>query len=507
MPPKKRAVALPDDLVESLRDSLVFERRLSAPALVVQDPAHLARLDRSAWSPSSMDSFGACPARWAFDRFMPQPTDPFDPRCQGTAAHLVFELLFDLPPGQRTKDAAVSILESVHLTHPDRVVFPASTTDLFRWRAEVVARVLPLWRAEDPSLVRVIEQEAPLEGALVGGVPFRGFADRVDHIGPEHDLGVAVRDYKAGKPKTAADRKKYGDAHGHQLRLYALAWESLRGVRPREVSIIYTSNGTTYAADLSASLLTSTRDMFVSTWSAMKESASTGRYPAKPSGLCGYCPMATVCPASSRQVPRIPEGYYGGVVGIRTVDHVLPAPGRATPAPPPSSVAKSDTPMEGPEMTSQPASQYPMGFSTYAYEETVPDGRLNSNSHAARTVFGLTEWAVDLLVEGNVAITGTTVTAMTHTLAGIALACTENLSGRRCWQDGLTSRCIGAMHTAVATYPAPFGGDTAMWSAWVANVTKRTMSIATLATNLWAHGPQVGYEALVGLPLPVAKAG
>ena len=81
------------------------------------------------------------------------------------------------------------------------------------------------------------------------------------------------------------------------------------------------------------------------------------------------------------------------------------------------------------------------------------------------------------------------VTALSRTLAHVVLAVQRDLAGSTSYQDGVNTRLRGALRTAVATMPPPFGGDAQAWSAWVARAIRRTDSIAKAAVALFDDDP------------------
>ena len=68
----------------------------------------------------------------------------------------------------------------------------------------------------------------------------------------------------------------------------------------------------------------------------MQQSAQTGLYPYQVSTLCGWCPLATVCPtadAAGQGVAKVPGGTTWETLGLRTVSpaHPVAAPTQTRP--------------------------------------------------------------------------------------------------------------------------------------------------------------------------------
>ena len=142
------------------------------------------------------------------------------------------------------------------------------------------------------------------------------------------------------------------------------------------------------------------------------------------------------------------------------------------------------------------------------WEQTAgPDGRLNPNSYSATAVFGIVEMAVELLHQAGVPLRPSVVTALSRTLAHVVLTVQQDLSGSASYQDGVNTRLRGALRTAVATMPLPFGRDAQAWSEWVARAVRRTDSIARAAVGLFddADPHDEPWRALADLAVPAPE--
>lgn len=169
--------------------------RLSADGLHVEDPALVRKLDRPTWSPSGVDTWTSCPARWAFEHLIPEHPDPFAANSLGTSGHRVLELLYRMDPGCRTRDMAAAIIADLPAER-GRLLVPGRMEDLLRWQVSVLDKIVGLWEVEDPAAVEVAATEQTLV-SQVGAVPFRGVVDRVDRFVDEAGAAqVAIVDYK-----------------------------------------------------------------------------------------------------------------------------------------------------------------------------------------------------------------------------------------------------------------------------------------------------------------------
>lgn len=105
-----------------------------------------------------------------------------------------------------------------------------------------------------------------------------------------------VPTHNTGKWQTQQKLKLYGDDYAEQLRVYALALQELTGQMPARASLYYTAVGKSRDVPLGPRLMEQTAARFVDSWEKHNESVESGRWPTRPSGLCNYCPLATVCP-------------------------------------------------------------------------------------------------------------------------------------------------------------------------------------------------------------------
>lgn len=509
------------------------------------------RVRRPYLSPSSASAVNQCPARHAAERTLPRTEHPFGDAELGTAGHTILEELYGLPAKQRTRQAARDELTKLWRAEKER--FPELTEKRVkhRWLGAVWMRVRGVWQIEDPTRVMVRRTEWALGDSgrkddngrttsdtgpvLIEGVPFVGIIDRSDIDGDEFTAGTSVLDYKTGKPSTVSTH--WVDSHGDQLRLYAAAVESIDGRLPLSARVFYTRYGKSRFVSLAEDEMEATKSRFRQAWDDLNTYAEQNRFPAKPSGLCPWCPLVASCPAAKEAGRDAPAAKDG------TVIYLPVAKRRIAPPPKPQFAAKTpdgdhlDVPVHPsaelaaldevfdsaaerdeygfvidgdadprPARSNQTAmgnGRRPPTFSKnnktstgdkHMLAEGKPwdatiNGTLNPTSYSAIAVFGTVTMAVKALAEADQPITGTTVNALSGTFASIVEAVQVRFTGSSSPQDGMNTRLRGALHTAVETLPIPFGGTSAEWEAWVDAVTKRVSAIAKAAVRLFENGP------------------
>jgi putative RecB family exonuclease len=347
--------------------------------------------------------------------------------------------------------------------------------------------MIGLWRIEDPAEVDVVATEQRIK-VSVAGVPFVGVIDRVDLNWDR--AKVILRDYKAGL--APPPNLRFAGRHDEQLRVYALAWAAhAGGPLPAAAQVLYVAHGQARKVGLSAKRLIEASDGLVRAWDRMLGFAEMAVFPTRASPLCGWCPLAQVCPsaaAAGRAEPRSPQALIGPVLGIAALPEpifatgAVVAPGvRAEPA---------RRPLVDADDTSRPESGRLIGRGSTMRHEDKPwveeiEGRLNFSSYAAGAAFGLAGLAVETLHQAGVALTGQTVFALADTFATVIADVQRAMNAKLNMAEGLHTRLRGALRTSLATLPAPLGGDQEAWAAWVAGTERRLRTIATVAERLW----------------------
>lgn len=508
--------------------------------VVDPDEPMFKAVTRKALSASTSNALQDCPTRWFVEKLVPRDDDPFAAMHVGTAAHAVLEDLFDRPFNKRTPADAHELLLTITDRHEDLAI-PTDPLDLARWRDQVMLALGGLWDIEDPSQVVPGQREQHLDQVSVRGVPLTGFVDRVDPVvTDEGDLSQKIVDYKTGKWSSQSTLKMFGDDYAEQMRLYALALQELTGRLPAEAELYYTKVGKKRAVPLGPRLLDKTAERFVDSWEKHNEYTSTGRWPTKASGLCNFCPLATVCPsAATRDKPIEPRNdtyRYGEAMLDPLEDEVVEQEPDESPEPAPQEPSDEDypPPAEPPdeyslgirddepvvhepaarhthqvhtdpheESNTMPAKNGPWsGAEDKAWEEVVGDD-VQAGSYAATAVFGIAAMAVEELHKASQPITGNNVQSLALTLSSLVLEVQTELTGNANFQRSLNTRLRGAMHAALLTMPIPFGESDEAWDQWAQGIKRRIKSVALVAHKVWDTGVvDRPYAALVNSTTP-----
>lgn len=165
--------------------------------LVLHESA-MKKVIREKLSPSTSKAIGGgCGARWAAERLMPEPFDPFTAANLGSSVHEIFEDFFAEEYWNRSRATALAMLERAKAE-----MWPGNDQMTLAKRAEWHGKVYHLmdglWKIEEPMLVKVAALEQGFaDHVLVAGVPFVGYVDRTDYTETKDgEKGRAVVDYK-----------------------------------------------------------------------------------------------------------------------------------------------------------------------------------------------------------------------------------------------------------------------------------------------------------------------
>jgi putative RecB family exonuclease len=257
-----------------------------------------------ALSPSRASDFKQCPLLYRFRTVDKLPSPPSPAAARGTLVHAVLERLFDLPAGERTPEAARSLLgpqwEMLVEAEPALAEMIAQDEALSeeRWFGGAQELIETWFTLEDPTRLEPAERELYVETEL-DGLVLRGYVDRLD-VAP--DGAMRVVDYKTGRsPSELFEGKAL-----FQMKFYALVLWRLRGEIPRLLQLVYLGNGEVvrYAPD-EHDLLGLERNL-KAVWTAIERAAETGDWRPKTSRLCDWCEFRHLCPAWGGTPPPLP---------------------------------------------------------------------------------------------------------------------------------------------------------------------------------------------------------
>ncbi|MGY1812435.1 RecB family exonuclease [Blastococcus sp. SYSU D00820] len=267
---------------------------------------------RPSLSPSRAADFKSCPLLYRFRTIDRLPEKKSSAAVRGTLVHAVLEKLYDLPPRERTPEAARELIApawaelSADPSIAELFAAPeapaegqAAPPSLEAWLASAGKLVDAYFTLEDPTRIQPHGREELVEVTLPDGLLLRGYVDRLD-VAPTGALRVV--DYKTGSmPREAFESKAL-----FQMKFYALVLWRTRGVVASQLKLLYLGDGDalTYAPD-EAELVRFERTL-LAIWAAIERAAATGDFRPNPSRLCGWCDHQAFCPSFGGTPPPFP---------------------------------------------------------------------------------------------------------------------------------------------------------------------------------------------------------
>ena len=264
---------------------------------------------RPSLSPSRAADFKTCPLLYRFRTIDRLPERKSRAAVRGTLVHTVLERLYDLPPAERTVEAARDLVGPAwaelavepgmaELFEDGGADGPAGET-VETWLASAGRLVETYFTLENPSRIQPHGSEELVEVTLPDGLLLRGFVDRLDVAG---NGALRVVDYKTG----AVPREAFEGKALFQMKFYALVLWRTRGVVASQLKLIYLGDGEalTYAPE-EAELVRFERTL-LAIWAAIERAVSTQDFRPNPSRLCGWCDHQALCPSFGGTPPPFP---------------------------------------------------------------------------------------------------------------------------------------------------------------------------------------------------------
>lgn len=288
----------------------------SATALDSPEPVRPVR--RPALSPSRASDFKQCPLLYRFRAVDRLPEKASRAQVRGTVVHSVLEKLFAMPAAERVPDAARGLVEpawqELLQERPelaDQLFADAEAEEIQTWLGSANALLDKYFGLEDPRRLEPEACELLVEAELDSGVLLRGYIDRLD-VAPTGEIRVV--DYKTG-----AAPREIGEAKAlFQMKFYALVLWRTRQVVPRQLRLMYLSDGQNLAYTPDEAELRRFERTLEAIWQAILTAGKTGDFRPNPSRLCDYCDHQSRCPAKGGTPPPYP-GWPEPDPGVETV--------------------------------------------------------------------------------------------------------------------------------------------------------------------------------------------
>lgn len=263
-------------------------------------------------SPSRAADFKTCPLLYRLRSIDRLPETPTADQARGTLVHAVLERLFDLPPAERTPQAAAALVAPQwrRLTEQEPALAELLSGDGADADA-FLASTRPLldgyFAVEDPRRLEPTERESLIEAVLEpaagtggGGLRLRGYIDRLD-TSPAGELRVV--DYKSG----GAPREAFEARALFQLKFYALVLWRTRGQVPRVLRLLYLRDAEICDYTPEADELVRFERTLLALWRAIDAATTARAFRPRPSQLCDWCGHQAHCPAYGGTPPPFPD--------------------------------------------------------------------------------------------------------------------------------------------------------------------------------------------------------
>lgn len=262
---------------------------------------------RPALSPSRAADFKQCPLLYRFRAVDRIPEAPSKAQLRGTLVHSVLERLFALPQPDRVPERAHELLRpawsELSAERPEWTeLFPDAEGDpeqVQEWVDSAGKLLDSYFGMEDPARLEPEACELHVETELGSGVRLRGYIDRVD-VAPTGEIRVV--DYKTG-----AAPREIGEAKAmFQMKFYAVVLWRLRGVVPRQLKLMYLTDGQSLAYTPDEAELRRFERTLEAIWQAILRAGRTGDFRPNKSRLCGWCDHQSRCPEFGGTPPEYP---------------------------------------------------------------------------------------------------------------------------------------------------------------------------------------------------------
>lgn len=260
---------------------------------------------RPALSPSRAGDFKQCPLLYRFRAVDRLPETPTRAQVRGTVVHSVLERMFALPTEQRDAEHARDLLEPAW---QDLLAGQPELAELFdgpddpqlrTWLGSATRLLDSYFELEDPRRLEPEACELRVETELESGLLLRGFIDRVD-VAPTGEIRLV--DYKTG-----AAPRQIGEAKAlFQMKFYALVLWRTRGEVPKQLLLMYLSDGQSLAYAPDEAELRRFERTLEAIWQAILRAGKTGDFRPNPSKLCDYCDHKSRCPEFGGTPPPYP---------------------------------------------------------------------------------------------------------------------------------------------------------------------------------------------------------
>ena len=240
-------------------------------------------------SATGIETYERCPLQFKIKRDWNLPEEPSAAMQYGGAMHTVLKLHYDAARAGQPLTAQ-QVAEAFREEFAKAVVEDSYQRTLYERQGLEQLQAFLAARAAEPQ-PEVVDTERTFS-VEIGGATIRGRVDRLDRAGE----GVAIVDYKTGRPKDQEDADE-----SLQLSIYALAVQRQWKLEPRR--LVFYNLETNQAVETVRSQKELEKAEKLVRIAA--ENIAQGKFEAKPGWHCRWCSYRSLCPETEERVVTI----------------------------------------------------------------------------------------------------------------------------------------------------------------------------------------------------------
>lgn len=278
---KRNGQALQVDLFAGEELELLAEPRVNA-WLRMEPAFNLATL-----SATAVDRYQTCPLQFKLEREWRIPGEVPAAMQYGASMHRVLRTYYDAQRFQRTISADELIAFFREDLRQEKIEDPYQHELYENQGVEQLRDFLAAASRAPGSEVLETEKEFRIK---IGSATVMGRIDRIDRLAGG---GVAIVDYKTGKPRSQEDADE-----SLQLSIYALAARECLGYDPRQLIFYNLENNQAVSTTRSEIQLQEA----IAKVEDVAEKISAGQFRPTPGFHCAFCAYRNLCPATEKRI-------------------------------------------------------------------------------------------------------------------------------------------------------------------------------------------------------------
>lgn len=237
-------------------------------------------------SATGIETYERCPLQFKIKRDWNLPEEPSAAMQYGGAMHTVLKLHYDAArAGQPLTPQQVA--EAFREEFAKAVIEDSYQRTLYERQGLEQLQAFLAARAAEPQ-PEVVDTERTFS-VEIGGATIRGRVDRLDRAGE----GVAIVDYKTGRPKDQDDADE-----SLQLSIYALAVQRQWKLEPRRLVFYNLETNQAVETERSQKELEKAEKLV----RIAAENIAAGNFEAKPGWHCRWCSYRSLCPETEERL-------------------------------------------------------------------------------------------------------------------------------------------------------------------------------------------------------------